>query len=130
MTRAVLCCVFIFAVVAATAPVRSEEMAANDQRVLPGGSAPTTSAEGDCETRMGKLDASRAEGEDRLREKYAVIDACADQYKNDKTIERLVKECGKYVEQPVLKQQFAAECMLAAFSYANALYALKAEHGK
>jgi len=39
---------------------------------------------------MRKLDASPAEGEERLREKNEVIDYCANQYKNDKTIARLV----------------------------------------
>ena len=46
------------------------------------------------------------------------------------TIERLVEQCAKYEEQPVVKQQFVAECQLAAFGYANALRTLKAEHGK
>jgi hypothetical protein len=48
---------------------------------------------------MRKLDASPAEGEERLREKNEVIDYCASQYKTDKTIARLLKECAKYVEQ-------------------------------
>jgi hypothetical protein len=77
---------------------------------------------------MRKLDASPAEGEERLREKNEVIDYCASQYKNDKTITRLVKECAKYIEQPVVKQQSVAECQLAAFNYANALYTLRAEY--
>jgi len=59
-----------------------------------------------------------------------VIDYCAGQYKNDKTVTRLWKECAKYEEQPIIKQQFVAECMLAAFTYANALYFLKAEYAK
>ena len=83
----------------------------------------------DCESRISKLDKSSAEGAERLAEKYRVIDYCARQYRNDKTIERLVSECAKYNEQPVIKQQFLAECMLAAYNYANALYALKAEYG-
>ena len=41
-----------------------------------------------------------------------------------------MKECARYEEQPVLKQQFVAECQLAAFNYANALYTLKAEYRK
>ena len=45
-------------------------------------------------------------------------------------IGRLVTECAKYVEQPVVKQQFVADCQLAAFGYANALRALKLEFGK
>ncbi len=79
---------------------------------------------------MEKLDASPTEGEERLAEKHLVIDYCASQYKNDKMVARLVKECAKYEEQPVVKQQFVAECQLAAFNYANALYALKAEYRK
>jgi hypothetical protein len=78
----------------------------------------------------GKLEASQAEGKERLAEKHLVIDYCASQYKNDKTIERLVKECAKYEEQPVVKQQFVGECQLAAFNYADALYTLKAEYRK
>ena len=41
-----------------------------------------------------------------------------------------MKECAKYEEQPVLKQQSVAECQLAAFSYANGLRTLKEEYGK
>jgi len=41
-----------------------------------------------------------------------------------------VKECAKFEEQPVVKQQFVAECQLAAFKYANALRALKMEYKK
>jgi hypothetical protein len=79
---------------------------------------------------MRKLDASPAEGEERLSEKNEVIDSCASQYRSDKTITKLMKECAKYVEQPVVKQQFVAECQLAALNYANALYTLKAEYRK
>lgn len=84
----------------------------------------------DCETRMQKLDASNAEGEERLAEKNDVIEFCATQYTRDKTIQALVSECAKYEEQPVVKQQAVAECQLAAFSYANALRSLRAEYGK
>ena len=84
----------------------------------------------DCDSRMQKLDASTAEGEERLAEKYKVIDACAGEYAHNATIKRLVSECAKYKEQPVVKQQFLAECQLAAFKYANALRDLKAEYGK
>jgi len=119
VTRFVLRGVLILAFVAWTVPAQSAEQAADDKP-----------AQNDCETRIQKLDASQVEGEERLREKYRVIDYCAEQYKKDKTIARLVEECAKYVEQPVVKQQFAAECMLAAFNYANALNALKAEYGK
>lgn len=110
MANFILCCVSILALVTAAIPAQS--------------------AEDDCATRMQKLDASLAEGEERLAEKHLVIEYCARQYKNDKTIERLVDECAKYEEQPVAKQQFVAECQLAAFNYANALYTLKAEYRK
>ena len=65
-----------------------------------------------------------------MAEKNEVIDHCASQYKRDKTIDGLVKECAKYYEQPVLKQQSVTECMLAAFNYANALHTLKAGYRK
>ena len=128
MTSGSLCGILILALVAAAAPVRPGALAADDKRVLPSATSTTNSSEDDCETRMRQLDASPAEGEERLAEKYSVIDFCARQYKNDKTIERLVKECGKYAEQPVVKQQFVAECQLAAFTYANALYELRAQY--
>jgi hypothetical protein len=106
MTKFILCCVSILALVTAAA------------------------AEDDCETRIRKLDASAAEGAERLAEKDGVIGHCARQYKRNKTIERLVKECARYAEQPVVKRQFVAECQLAAFNYANALHTLKAEYRK
>lgn len=59
-----------------------------------------------------------------------MIEYCDSQYKHDKMIQGLVRECAKYRQQPIIKQQFVAECMPAAYGYANALYALKAEHGK
>ena len=111
MTRSIFVCTWILALVTAT----------------PSGFA---GDKDDCETRIQKLDASNAEGQERLDEKHALIDFCANQYKHDKTIEKLVAECAKYAEQPVVKQQFVAECQLAAFGYANALHTLKAEHGK
>ena len=129
MTSSILCGVSMLALVAAAVPARSGERAANDEHV-PGALSQTSSSEGDCETRMQKLEASPAEGEERLAEKNLVIDACAGQYKHDKTIERLVNECAKYVEQPVVKQQFVAECQLAAYNYANALYDLRAQYRK
>jgi hypothetical protein len=121
MTNFSLYCVSILVLVAAAAPALSAERAANAKHV---------STEADCEAVIQKLDASPAEGEERLAEKQRVIEACSSQYKNDKTIEKLVKDCAKYAEQPVLKQQFVADCQLAAFNYANALNALKAEYRK
>ena len=130
MINSVLWSAFILALVTAAAPAWSGEQAVNDAPVLPTGSSQSMSAADDCETRMQKLDASQAEGAERLSEKYAVIEYCVSQYKSDLTIARLVKECARYVEQPVLKQQFFADCQLAAFNYANALRALKAEYRK
>ena len=109
MTRCILCCVSILTLVIASTPARAKD---------------------DCETRIRKLDESKAEGAERLAEKNEVIGRCASQYKRDKTIQTLVKECAKYAEQPVAKQQFVAECQLAAFNYANALKILKAEYRK
>jgi hypothetical protein len=110
MTKALLCCIATLALVTAAAPARAEQA--------------------DCEARIQKLEASQAEGAERLAEKNQVIGHCARQYRNDKTIQTLVKECAKYQEQPVIKQQFLAECQLAAFGYANALYTLKSEYRK
>lgn len=84
----------------------------------------------DCEARMRKLDASNAEGQQRLDEKNEVIGFCAGQYRRDRTVDALVKECAKYEEQPVIKQQLVAECRLAAYNYANTLRTLKSEYGK
>ena len=122
MTRSILCCVSILALVAAAAPACAAQQAKT--------SPPAVSSEEDCEARIRTLDAAGAEGAERLAEKNAVIGFCATQYKRDATIQRLVKECAKYAEQPVLKQQFVAECQLAAFNYANALGTLKAEYRK
>lgn len=89
-----------------------------------------TPAHADCEASMQKLDASNAEGEERLREKNEVIGLCGRQYQRDAMIKRLVTECAKFEEQAVVKQQLVAECELAAFNYANALRTLKAEYKK
>ncbi len=59
-----------------------------------------------------------------------MIDFCATQYEHDKRIDRLVKKCAKYEEQPVVKRQFLADCQLAAYNYANALQALKKQFRK
>lgn len=130
MTNPFLCCISMLALAMAATPAWSGEHAADNKPVLPGAVSATNPGEDDCQSRMRKLDDSPAEGAERLAEENLVIDYCASQYKNDKTIARLVKECAKYVEQPVLKQQFVAECQLAAFNYANALYTLKAEYRK
>ena len=83
----------LIALVAVAVPALSGQLSADDKRALPAAVSKTNSSEGDCEARMRKLDASQAEGEERLAEKNSVIDYCASQYKNDKTIARLVKEC-------------------------------------
>jgi hypothetical protein len=126
MTKSVLC-VSILALVVAAAPVRAGAQTAKGKQVSYSAS---TSSTNDCETRIQKLEASQAEGAERLAEKEAVIDRCAGQYKRDKTIARLVNECEKYQEQPVVKRQSVAECQLAAFNYANALRTLKAWYRK
>ena len=123
MIKSVLCCVAMLALVIAPAPAGAEQAAKGKQMSRP---VPNPSAE-NCQTRISKLESSQAEGAERLAEKNAVIDHCASQYKRDKTIERLVKECAKYEGQSVVRQQFVAECQLAAYGYANALYTLKAE---
>ena len=127
MIRIVLLGVSMFALAAAavTSAAGAQPQAASQAS---GRSAAETG--GDCESRMQKLDASDAEGEERLAAKYEVIEFCSRQYARDTTIKMLVKECAKYAEQPVLKQQFLAECQLAAFGYANALRTLKMEYRK
>jgi hypothetical protein len=130
MTRAVLVCASIFTLVAAGVPALAGEQTTRQARVARNAASPPNSTEGDCETRIQKLDASNTEGDERLAEKNEVINFCAGQYERDKTIARLVKECAKYEEQPVTMQQFVADCQLAAFNYANALRSLKAEYGK
>jgi hypothetical protein len=129
MTKSVLCCGLAIALVIAAGSAGHGQQRANDKRGSPAASLPNSAGE-DCETRIRKLDASQAEGEERLAAKNDVIGYCATQYKNDRTIVTLVKECAKYEEQAVLKQQFLAECQLAAFNYANALYTLKTEYRK
>lgn len=130
MTKAVFVCVAIFTLVTAAAPVLAGEPTPKDAHVLRNTSSLQRSTEGDCETRIQKLDASDAEGEERLAEKDKVIGFCAGQYAHDDTIKRLVKACAKFEEQPVVKQQAVADCQLAAFTYANALRMLKAEYKK
>jgi hypothetical protein len=131
MTRCILCCVLIFAVAAAAvpSPAPAQPATINKPVLRKPASAPRLIKD-DCETRIQKLNASDAEGDERLAEKDEVIEQCLRQYKNDNTIVRLVKECAKYEEQPIIKQQFVAECQLAAFNYANLLRMLKAEYRK
>lgn len=129
MTRSILCCVSALAFIAAALAAHGEQRG-HDKRVSPSAASSRNSTREDCETRIQKLDASQAEGEERLAEKNEVIGHCAAAYEHDKTIQRLVNECAKYEEQPVVKQQSVAECQLAAFNYASALHTLKTEYRK
>jgi hypothetical protein len=122
MTKSILCCVSVLALLTAVMPAGAEQAAKGKQV-----SRPAPAPAEDCETRIGKLESSKAEGAERLAEKNEVIDHCSNQYKRDKTIERLVKECQKHEGQSMVRQQFVAECQLAAYGYANALYTLRAE---
>lgn len=130
MAKSIPCCCLIIALVIAVAPAGHAEQRGDHQRISPPAASPPNPIGDVCETRIRKLDASDAEGEERLAEKNEVIGYCATQYKKDKTIEMLVKECAKYEEQAVVKQQSVAECQLAAFNYANALRTLKTEYRK
>lgn len=123
-------CVSVLALLVAAAPAGHGEQRANAKPVSPSPASLRNLTGDDCETRIQKLDASQAEGEERLAEKNEVIGHCTTEYKRDKTIQRLVNECAKYEEQAVVKQQFVAECQLAAFNYANALHTLKTEYRK
>jgi hypothetical protein len=129
-TKSILCGISILAFAVAATSAGHGEQRANSNRLSPSAASPVHSNGDDCETSIQKLDASQAEGEERLAEKNEVIDRCATQYKNDKMIGRLVSECATFEEQAVVKQQSVAECQLAAFSYANALHSLKTEYGK
>ena len=130
MNNCILCCASILALLTAATPACAGGKVAKDKHGLRDASSLQNSTEYDCETMLRKLDASGAEGEERLAEKNGVIGHCANQHKHDKTIQMLVKECAKYEEQPVVKQQSVAECQLAAFNYAKALNTLKAEYRK
>src|SRR5262249_27024078 len=88
MTKGVLCCVSILALMAASPPVRAAEPGARDGPMVRGAASKSSRTGGDCEARMRKLEASDAEGEERLNEKHAVIDICDRQYRSDKTIDR------------------------------------------
>ena len=130
MTKPVLVYASILALVTAIAPMTSAAQISSQTRNPPNLASASGVSGDDCEARMQKLEDSNAEGEERLALKNEVIDFCARQYDHDSTIENLVKECAKFEEQPVVKQQFVAECQLAAFTYANALRTLKMEYRK
>jgi hypothetical protein len=128
MGRGILFCVSIFALVAAVVLFGAAGSTAGDKRVLRIAASTLGVAQDDCEARMQRLEASQAEGEERLAEKQAVIESCLNQYKHDKMIVRLVMDCARYEEQSVVGRQLVAECQLAAFSYANALRTLREEY--
>jgi hypothetical protein len=130
MTKSVFVSMAIFALVIAGVSAQAGERGPKPAGALSDAASRPHPTDDDCEARMQKLDASNAEGEERLAEKNEVIDFCDRQYEHDTTIKRLVTECMKYEEQPVVKQQFVAECQLAAFNYANALRDLKMDYGK
>jgi len=130
MTRAALVCASIFALLTAASLAPAGERIAQQTRVLRDTASRPNSSEGDCWSRIWKLDASNAEGNELLAEKDEVIGVCAGQYAHDGTIKRLVRECRKFEEQPIVKQQSLAECELAAFRYANALRTLKEQYKK
>jgi len=126
MLRSLVCRISVAALVAASIPAHADERAAGERPVV----LVAQVAKEDCEARISKLNGSDTEGDELLAEKDEVIGACASQYRNDKVITGLVKECRKYEEQPVVKQQALAECQLAAYKYANELRVLKAQYRK
>ncbi len=127
--KSILCCMSAVALVMA-ATMAGAQQSAGTKRVSPSAVSRANSTGDDCEAWIRKLDASDAEGEERLRVKNDVIEHCDAQYRRDKTIDRLVNECAKYEEQAIIKQQSVAECQLAAYGYANALYTLRAWYRK
>jgi hypothetical protein len=129
MSKPIVVCASMFVLITQTVPALAIEQTAPAVNVSRN-ALPPGDAGNDCEARIEKLDASNAEGEERLAEKNEVIDFCDRQYERDHTIKRLIKECAKFEEQPVVKQQSVAECQLAAFKYANALRTLKREYKK
>ncbi len=64
----------------------------------------------DCESEIDKVEISDAEGQQRLDAMNTAINVCAAQYKRDKKIASLVRECAKYEDQPTVQQQFVAAC--------------------
>ena len=123
MTRLILCGIAALAFIAAPAP------AGATKPVVPSGAAPVVAAD-DCATRVRKFEASEAEGAERLAAKWEVVAFCDKEFKRDKTVQGLVKECAKYIEQPVIKQLLVTDCQLAAYSYGSVLRFLKAEYRK
>ena len=85
MTKAIFVGVSIFTVVTAVVPAVAVERTAKELRDT---SSPPNSTKGDCEARIEKLDASNAEGEERLAEKNQVIGFCARDYEHNNTIKR------------------------------------------
>src|SRR4051812_47041656 len=98
MSRCAVVCSFILALAAV-----ANAQTAGQTRVAPKVAAQPGTARMDCEARIRQLEKSSAEGQERLDEKNEVIDVCDRQYKRDKTVGSLVKECAKFEEQPVIK---------------------------
>lgn len=88
------------------------------------------STDDNCESKINQSNVSEAEGEERLQEKNEALSFCASQYKGERKIDALVKDCRKYVSQSVVSQQAVADCQLAAYSYANAIAALRASSSR
>jgi hypothetical protein len=130
MTKAVFVHASVLALATAILPAIGAAQTSNQTAIPHIVTSAPQGGEVDCEARIQKLEDSNTEGEERLAAKNEVIDFCARQYEHDNTIKALVKACAKFEEQPVVKQQFVAECQLAAFTYANALRTLKMEYRK
>ena len=124
MTRLILCGIAALAFIAAPAPAGATKPA------VPSGAAPAVTADEDCSDRIRKFEVSDAEGAERLAAKWEVVAFCDKEFKRDKMVQGLVKECAKYIEQPVIKQLLVTDCQLAAYSYGSVLRFLKAEYRK
>lgn len=120
MTMLVLCALAASALVAA--PARAGAQSTKAKPFAPAAAAPS---DDDCAARIQKLEESGAEGAERLAAKWEVVAFCAKEFKGDKTVQRLVKECAKFLDQPVLRQLLVSECQLAAYGYGNAMRMLK-----
>jgi hypothetical protein len=114
MARAVACCLSVVALVAAAAPARAVGQIARD----------------DCRARIEGLNASRAEGEHRLAEKHAAIDACMHRYADDKTIVSLVRNAPSTRRSPSSSSRPSPAASSQPSNYGNELRALKAEFGR
>ncbi len=119
MTRFILCCVSLLALAAAPAPASAQA------KVKPAAPKAAPQPPEDCADKIQKFEKSDAEGAERLAVKWEVVAFCDKEFKRDATVQRLVKDCAKYMDQPVLRQLLVTECQLAAYSYGNAMRMLK-----